>query len=139
MKAYPAKSPPISGTDFHEIRRQAFGLYEEIRCRSKRRPYVRSAFFNKEKIFLDIYWQHLYDQRNWHDRMRRLRYYSCALELIQHSRFEPTSKENPNKRSEILYRFMGITKNQEVFYVQIKKDINTGQKFFMSVFPHGHG
>lgn len=137
MRAYPVKSSPLHGTDFHEIRRQAFGLYDEIKHKSKRRPYVRSAFFNKEKIFLDIYWQHLYDQRNWHDRMRRLRFYPCAIELIQKSRFEPTSKENPNRRSEIFHRFMGITKNQDVFYVQIKEDKNSRQKFFMSVFPHG--
>lgn len=137
MKAYPAQSPLLRGTDFHEIRRQAFALYAEIKRQSKRRPYIRSAFFNKEKIFLEIYWQHLYDQRNWHDRLRRLRFYPCAIELIQKSRFEPTAKANPNKRSEILHRFMGITKNQEVFYVQIKEDINTRQKFFISVFPHG--
>lgn len=136
MKAYPVKSTPLSGTDFHEIRRQAFGLYNEIRKKSKRRPYVRSAFFNKEKIFLEIYWQHLYDQRNWHDRMRRLRYYPCAIELIQKSRFEPTSKENPNKSSEILHRFAGITKDQDLFYVQIKEDKNTSQKFLISIFPH---
>ena len=136
MKAYPVKSLPLAGTDFHEIRRQAFGLYDEIKRKSKRRPYMRSAFFNKEKIFLEIYWQHLYDQRNWHDRMRRLKYYPCAIELIQYSRFQPTSKENPNKRSEILHRFFGITKNQEVFYVQIKEDKSSHQKFLISIFPH---
>ncbi|MBI2443691.1 MAG: hypothetical protein HYV42_00400 [Candidatus Magasanikbacteria bacterium] len=136
MKAYPVKSTPLRGTDFREIRRQAFGLYDEIRKKSKRRPYLRSAFFAKDKIFLDIYWQHLYDQRNWHDRMRRLRFYPCAIELIRKSRFPPTAKENPNKRSEILHRFLGATQNQGVFYVQIKEDKSTNQKFLISIFPH---
>jgi hypothetical protein len=135
MKAYPVKSNKLSGTDFHEVRSQAFGLYEQIRKKSKRRPYVRSAYFNKDKIFLQLYWQHLYDQRNWRDRMRRLRYYPCALEVIQKSRFEPTSKENPNKRSELLHRFTGITKDQELFHVQVKEDRRTDQKFLISIFP----
>src|SRR3989338_9964403 len=133
MQAYPVKSPPLSGTDFHEIRRQSFGLYQEIKRKSKRRPHVRSAFFEKDKIFLEIYWQHLFDQSNWRDRMRRLRFYPCAIELIQHSRFEPTSKENPNNRSEIFHRFTGITRDHVIFHVQIKEDKNTDQKFLISI------
>lgn len=69
--------------------------------------------------------------------MRRLKYFSAALELIQHSRFEPKSKENPNKPGEILHRFAGSTKGKELFFVQIKEDKQTGQKYFISVFPAG--
>ncbi len=135
MKAYQTNTQKLSGTDFHEVRCQAFDIYTEIKKRTKRRPYIKSAYFNKSKIFLELYWKHLYDQRNWRDRMRRLRYFPCAIELIRNTRFEPASKENPNRRSEILHRFAGITKDHDVFYIQIKEDKNKDQKFLMSIFP----
>ncbi len=135
MKAYQTNVPKISGTDFREVRKQAFGLYAELKKKTKRRPYVRSAYFNKEKFFLELYWQHLFDQGNWRDRMRRLRFFPCAIELIRKSRFEPKSIKNPQKYSEILHRFAGLTKNQELFYVQIKENQHTGQKFLISTFP----
>ena len=135
MKAYLTKTKKLGGTNFREVRRQAFSVYTKIKKRTKRRAYIRSAYFSKDKIFLQLYWQHLYDQRNWHDRMRRLKYFPCAIELIRNTRFEPTTKENPNRRSEILHRFSGITKDQDLFYVQIKEHKRTGQKFLISIFP----
>ena len=64
-----------------------------------------------------------------------MKYFPCAIELIQKSRVEPSSKENPNKRSEILHRFAGATKDSEIFFVQIKEYKKTDQKWLMSVFP----
>lgn len=135
MKAYPVKIQKLSGTDFHEVRNQALNIYKRFKNKTKRRTYIRSAYFNKSKVFIEIYWHHLYEQGNWHDRMRRLKYLPCAIELIQKSRFEPSSKENPNKSSEILHRFVGITKDHDIFYVQIKEDKHTSQKFLISIFP----
>lgn len=106
-----------------------------IKRKSKRRTYVRSAYFNKNKIFLDLFWQHLFDKEKWQDRFRRLKYFGCAIELIQESRFAPKSKENPNNPSEILHRFYGSTAEKDAFYVQIKEDKRTGQKFLISTFP----
>lgn len=135
MQFYQAKAWKISGTDFHEVRKKAFGLYEQIRRKTKRRAYIRCAYFKKDKIFLAIFWEHLWHKEKWQDRMRRLKYFAAALELIQHSKFEPSSKENPNKPNEILHRFAGSTAEKELFYVQIKEDKQTGQKYFISVFP----
>ena len=45
------------------------------------------------------------------------------------------SKENPNRRSEIVHRFAGITAEKDLFFVQIKEEKRTGQKWLMSVFP----
>lgn len=42
---------------------------------------------------------------------------------------------NPNKKTEALHRFAGLTKDKELFYVQIKEDLRTDRKYFMSVFP----
>jgi hypothetical protein len=134
MKLYKTKAQKFSGSDFREVHEKAKSVYILRKKKTKRRVYVRSAYFNKEKIFLDLFWQHLFNKKNWRDRMRRLKYFGCGIELIQKSRFEPKSKENPNKHSEILHRFGGITKGNELFYVQIKEDKRTGQKFFISIY-----
>jgi hypothetical protein len=135
MKAFLVKAGKFSGTDFREIHKQAFGLYTQIKKKSKRRPYVRSSYFRNDKIFLDLFWKRLFDNLNWRDRTRRLKYYACAIELARKTTYEPTSKENPNKKSEMLHRFAGITREKEVFYIQIREDKRTGQKWLMSVFP----
>jgi hypothetical protein len=57
--------------------------------------------------------------------------------LIKNSKFEPITKENPNKPSEILHRFAGVTKDNDLFFVHIKEDKRSGQKWLMSVFPAG--
>jgi len=137
MKSYRTKTKKLSGSDFHEVHRRALNLYKEIKKKTKRRPYIRSAYFKKDKIFLELFWQHLFDKPNWRDRTRRLKYFPCAIELIRKSGFEPESKENPNKRTEILHRFGGVTKENDMFFAQIKEDKRTGQKFLISVFPLG--
>jgi hypothetical protein len=134
MKAYRTKISKLSGTDFHEVHRKARDYYKQIKKKSKRRPYIRSAYFDKNKIFLELFWQHLFDKENWQDRLRRLKYFTCAIELIKNCNFEPMSRENPNKRSEILHRFIGIARDNEVFFVQIKEDKQTGNKYLISVF-----
>ena len=96
---------------------------------------MRSAYFDKQKIFLGLFWQHLHEKENVRDKVRRLKYYPCAIELIQKSRVEPTSKENPNRPGEIVHRFAGSTPDNELFFVQIKEDKRTNQKLLMSVFP----
>lgn len=135
MKTYQTKVKRLTGTDHREVYKKAFGLYKQIKSKTKRRPHIRSAYFNKSKIFLETFWHHLREKKNFRDKVRRMKYFPCALELIRKSRFEPISKENPNKRSEILHRFAGITKDKELFFVQVKEDKRTGQKWLMSVFP----
>ncbi|KKQ27264.1 MAG: hypothetical protein US42_C0011G0002 [Candidatus Magasanikbacteria bacterium GW2011_GWC2_37_14] len=139
MQVYKTKIKKFPGTQFHEVHGPAFGLYTEIKKKTKRRVYVRSAYFNKDKIFLDLFWHHLFEKSNWRDRVRRMKYFACAIELIQKSHFEPKTKENPNKQGEILHRFYGTTAENELFYVQIKEDKKKDQKFLISVFPSDGG
>ncbi|MFA6270349.1 MAG: hypothetical protein WC657_04020 [Candidatus Paceibacterota bacterium] len=134
MKIYQSKIRKLSGSDYREVYSQARTIYKEISSKTKRKPYIRSVYFNKDKIFLHYYWEHLWT-KNWRDRVRRLKYYSCAIDLIKNSRVDPVSKENPNKKLEILHRFAGITKDKELFFVQIKEDKRSGEKYFTSVFP----
>lgn len=135
MRIYKVKTRKFSGTDFREVHQKAFGLYTEIKKKSKRRTYIRSAFFDKEKIFLDLFWSHLFGYPNWRDRVRRLRYYGCALELIKNSRYNPIITKNPNVPNEVFYRFYGATAEDELFCVQIKENLTKKQKFLISVFP----
>lgn len=135
MQVYKAKTKKFPGTEFREVHRPAFSLYSEIKKQSKRRTYIRSMFFSKEKIFLDLYWHHLFEKLNWRDRVRRLKYFGCALELIKHSRCNPNITKNPNVPNEMLYRFYGTSADNELFCVQIKENLKKKQKFLISVYP----
>lgn len=135
VRAYKVKSKKLLGTNFREVRKKAFKLYQQIKKRTKRKPYIRSAYFKKDKIFLDLFWSHLFEKRNFTDLMRRIKFYPCALELIKNSHFDPTSKENVDRKSEILHRFMGITSENEVFFVQIKENKRNNNKWLISIFP----
>ena len=134
MKVYQTKIKKLAGTDYREVYPKAFSIYKQIRAQTKRRPYVRSAYFKKDKVFIDYFWQHLW-QKNWPDRFRRLKYYACAIDLIRNSKAEPVSKLNPNRPKEILHRFAGITPDKELFFVQISEDTKLGRKGLVSVFP----
>ncbi len=135
MKIYKTKAKKLPGTSYKEIRKRAFGLHQELRKKTKRKPYVRSLYFKKEKIFIDLFWGHLFEKKNYWDQMRRMKFFACGLELIQKSNLEPVSKENPNKTAEILHRFAGMSADKELFFVQIKEDKRSGHKWLISIFP----
>ncbi len=134
MNYYRTKVDPISGSKYSEVYPKARLIYEHIRSRTKRRPYIRSVYFGGQKIFLDYYWSDLWT-KNWRDRLRRLKYYPCALDLLRNSKIDPEVKVNPAKRSEILYRFGGISPSGNRFYVQVKQNTRKGNRAFISVFP----
>lgn len=133
MTPYKTKSKKIAGTSYGEVLQKTFAFYNEIKEKTKRRPYVRSVYFKKEKIFLDYFREHLF-QKSPRERMKRMKYFKAAIELVKNSRDEPVTKINPNKKSELLHRFAGLTAENDLFYVQIKED-RKGRKYFMSCFP----
>ena len=56
MVPYQAKAKKIPGSSYGEVMRNAFLIFDEkIKKKTKRRPYVRSAYFKKEKIFFDYF------------------------------------------------------------------------------------
>ncbi|HRY60346.1 MAG TPA: hypothetical protein P5096_03125 [Patescibacteria group bacterium] len=136
MKFHRTKLNKLVGSTYPEVYRNSQTFYKKIVSKSKRRPYIRSIYFNKEKIFLGIFWPHLFQKVGWGDRERRLKLFPCAIDLMQNTKFNPESKDNPNKKSEILHRFYGITPDDEKFCVQVKEDKKTDEKFFVSVFPY---
>jgi len=112
--------------------RNAFNIFDEIKKKTKRRPYIRSAYFKKEKIFFDYFREHLF-QKLPKERMRRLKYFAAACELIRSSKVGPVEKTESFEKRETLYRFTGLTAEKELFYVQIKED-KRKRKYFMSCF-----
>lgn len=134
MQIYQTKTKKFSGSNFKEVKKDAVASFQIIKSRTKRTPYIRSKYFKGEKVFLNIFWRHLYDKRE-KDRTRRLKFFACAMDLIKNSACSPTTKDNPNKKDEILYRFTGVTKNQDYFRVQIKENKRSKRKDFISIIP----
>lgn len=130
---YQTKIAVLTGTSFEEVAKKARRVFTEISKKTKRQAYVRSAYFKREKVFLNYYWPHL-NQKEKRDRIRRLKLLPCALELIERSRNHPTMRVNPNNKHEILYRFAGLTSGKELFRVQIKENTKTGNRYLMSTF-----
>lgn len=131
---YQSKVGRLPGTNYREVFKNAQIVFKSIKRKTKRKPYVRSAYFVKQKVFFDYFWIHLFEKQI-PDRFRRLKYLEAGIELIQKSKNHPNSMQNTSKNSEILHRFTGITKNKEIFYVQIKENKRKGSKQLMSIFP----
>src|SRR3990167_10864094 len=112
MIPYQTNVSKLSGTNYQEVYKHAHDLFRRIEQKTKRKPYIRSAYFHKEKIFFDFFWTHLWRSGGNKERVRRLKYFQAALAVLQRSKNKPASKENPNKRSEILHRFAGMTKER---------------------------
>lgn len=134
MKAYYVRSNPYPGSDYSELHPQARKLFNMIKGQTKRQPYVRSAYFDKNKVFIELFWVHL-NQKNRKERNKRIKYYACGIELLRATRLEPVSKSNPNKHNEKLHRFAGITPQGDLFYIQVKENLRTKRKDLMSIFP----
>lgn len=134
MKVHPVKASTHTGTTWEDVYPSARGLYNRIKAQTKRQPYVRAEYFKKDKVFIELFWVHL-NQKSAKERRKRLKYYAAGIELLRTTRLQPESKRNPNKSSELLHRFGGITAQGDLFYVQVKEDTKTDRKDFMSVFP----
>jgi hypothetical protein len=69
------------------------------------------------------------------ERARRLKYYSCAIELISETRSAPETTIKNHIKHINYHRFEGVSRNGVIFFVQVKENTKTGRKDFMSVFP----
>lgn len=134
MEIYKTKKAKIAGTSFKEVEKGARLTFHRVKSHSKRIPYLRSKYFNKEKIFLNIFWIHLHEKAE-KDRTRRLKFYNCAIDTMQNSTCDPETRENFNKKNELLHRFHGQTSHGEKFVVQIKENKRTRRKDLISIYP----
>ena len=135
MNVYKTKAEIIRGTTLKDVLQRAKLAYAKVSGRTKRRPYIRSDYFRKQKIFLPLFWSHLHQKYAWLDKIRRLRYFLCALDLLQHSHIVPTTVQDPNQPDELLHRFTGVASNGKQFHVQVKENKRSGRKDLLSVFP----
>jgi len=134
MIFYQTKIKKLPETNYAEVKKHVSFILNQVKKRTKRKSYIRLAYFNKQKIFFDYFWAHLL-QKNLRERIRRLKYLPCALDLIRNSRIDPVSIENADNRNEMLHRFIGKTKDKEIFFVQIKENKKNNKKYLMSCFP----
>ena len=134
MIPYQNSKNKLKGANYKEVRKNAIIVFNQIKRKTKREPYLRSAYFQKQKIFFDYFWTHLRQKRA-KERFKRLQYFEVAVELIKNSKNHPCSKQNPNKKIEIFHRFAGLTKDKKLFYVQIKENKRSDKKYFISCFP----
>lgn len=133
MKAYQTKASTISLKRYGDIKKETFRRFNLIKKRTKRKPYIRSAYFNKQKIFFDYFWSHIF-QKSPKERVKRLQYFSAAIDLLKNSKNDPVSQDNPHKSNETLHRFLCATKEKNLFCVQVEENKRTGNKYFMSCF-----
>ena len=134
MTVYKTNKQKIPGTNFKEVNKFAEIIFKKIKSQTKRTPYIRSKYFKKEKVFITLFWAHLFEKHE-HERFRRLKFFDCALDLIRNSTCDPETRENFKKKDETLHRFHGETKNNEEFVAQIKENKRTGRKDLISIYP----
>ena len=135
MQRYNCRSKPIIGSNLATVAPKARRLLRALEKQTKRKPYIRSVYFDGQKVFVSNVWEHI-KQKPIADQVRRLRLLPCAIELIAQTKQKPIQKLNPNKQSEILYRFFGQTKEKRLFCVHIKKSGRKQELEFMSAFPY---
>ena len=131
---YEVRGCKLAGTSYSEVHKKAWQIYLMEKKKSKRRAYVRSAYFKKEKIFLDIFWSHL-KQKSPKDKFRRLKFYACAIKLLKKCKNHPVTVQNVDNLSVVFHRFHGKVDSNEKFVVQMKENKRTRKKYLISVFP----
>jgi hypothetical protein len=133
MRAYKSRYARTRGLD-SEVIAAAREEYRKIQKRTPRRhAYIKSKYFNKKKVFVGIFWEHL-KQKSGVEQTKRLKYYRCAIDLIRNSTNDPETIVDSTNNKESLYRFYGQSQDGTIFCVQIKQQKRSGRKDFMSVF-----
>jgi hypothetical protein len=131
---FQSKFAHLKTDNYNDLERQARKLHQQIVARTKRNPYVKSKYFANQKIFVNLFWNHL-NEKHRIERKRRLVFYKCAIDLLRNSTKAPDSKINPKNPREVLHRFYGKSSDGMHFAVQVRESLRNDNKFFMSVFP----
>lgn len=134
INIYQCKEEQLTGHRYVDVLPRARSLFRGLQRRTKRRPYIRSAYFQKEKIFIGAFWTHIL-QKLPSDQARRLKLLPCALEVIRKSRNDPVTFIDPTQTNSLLHRFYGKSPDGRLFCVQVKQDKRSGKKRLLSAFP----
>ncbi|MDR0980106.1 MAG: hypothetical protein LBM12_03090 [Candidatus Nomurabacteria bacterium] len=135
MKFYQSKCSLLPGTSYDEVLLLARAAYKQFSTKTRRTPYLNAKYkgYKTPKIFLDLFWTHIF-QKKPRERFERLKLYSCALDTLRNTQTPPEAQKSFDKDIR-LYRIYGVSRNGKKFCVQIKEELKTGRKYFMSVFP----
>ena len=99
MNSFKSKCDLLAGTDYQEVIHTARREYRAIQKRNPRRqPYIRSKYFNGDKVFINIFWNHLVQKRKG-EQMKRAKLLACAIDLLRNTSTPPDtifSKGNLN-------------------------------------------
>lgn len=134
MKAYRSKYDVLAGTDYSEVTKNARKEYMKVQHLTKRQPYVRSSYFGKDEVFINIFWNHLAQKRKG-EQIVRAKLLLAAFDLLRNTTYDSVNVFDSTNPQIILHRFAGETKSGIKFCVQVKQNKRTGRKDFMSVFP----
>lgn len=134
MNVYKSKYALISGTDYSEVTKSARKEYVKVQKLTKRQPYVRSVYFNKDKVFINIFWNHLAQKRKG-EQIIRAKLFLAAFDLLRNTTFDSDTIFSKDNLNIMLHRFAGETQDGVKFFVQVKQDKRSGRKDFMSAFP----
>ena len=128
MQVYKSKYSRLPGSTYNEIVAAARREYHTIQKRNPRRiAHVRSAYFAKDKVFLNTFWDHV-KQKHPTDQERRLKLYAAAIDLIRNSKLTPDTIFAENDKDTLLHRFYGVSQDGQYFSVQIKRaNVPTGK------------
>ncbi|MDR2523981.1 MAG: hypothetical protein LBC95_00355 [Candidatus Nomurabacteria bacterium] len=120
----------LTGVNENELWHKARLVYGATVKSKRRLPYVRSKYFKNEKVFLDLFWSHTNSKKP-RVRRERLAFYQCGLDLIHNTTHKP---KEIYVKGNLCYKFLGLSRDNEEFCVQIKREKNGG-KWLLSIFP----
>ncbi len=135
VKTYKSKIGSVAGTSHGEVIKNARREYKRIQALTKRQPYVRSKYFGGEKVFINIFFNHLVQKRKG-EQMVRAKLFLAAVDLLRNTAIAPDTLFSEKDKNTLLHRFYGETKDKIEFAVQVKQNKRTSRKDFMSVFPN---
>jgi hypothetical protein len=130
-QAFLVKMQPLAGSTEERARKNALEYYQAIKRKTKRKPYIRAAFFEKQKIFLDVFWSHTFEKSR-KVRAERFKLFPCAIELLEKTTKTPEIYIPTQKKSETWLRFFGRTTTGVHFVVQVKSRL--GRFYLISVY-----
>ena len=132
--AYQCKTHVLAGRKYTEVMPQARKIFRSLQQKTKRRPYVRSTYFRKDKVFFDQFWTHM-NAKSIPDRTRRLRYLPCTLELLRETRNNPLTFIDSNQPETMKHQFLGKSPDCKKFVVVISEHRSSGRKQLLSMYP----
>jgi hypothetical protein len=78
VKIFQSKEVVLVGSSYEEVLGVARKEHDKIEKLTKRQPYIRSTYFNKEKVFVSTFWNHIM-QKDRKVRFKRLKLYKAAI------------------------------------------------------------